>query len=76
MKSLSSPRIADAPLLLGWGGAPQPGYPLLHQSLFGLHRPIGQSLIRAHWHIIEFDSGLLIRLSDLRGYPGTMTPRG
>ena len=36
---------------------------LAHQSPVGLKRPIGQSLIRALRHIVEFDSGLLIRLS-------------
>jgi hypothetical protein len=37
---------------------------------FGLNRPIGQSLIRALRHIIKFDSGLLIKSSDLRVNPG------
>jgi hypothetical protein len=39
--------------------------------LFGLNRPIGESLIRALRHIIEFDSGLLIRHLDLRLTPGS-----
>jgi len=38
--------------------------------LFGLNRPIGQSLIRALRHIIKFDPGLLIKSSDLRVNPG------
>jgi hypothetical protein len=41
------------------------------QSLVGLKRPNGQSLIRARRHIIEFDSGLLIRHLDLRLTPGS-----
>ncbi len=37
------------------------------RSAKGLQRPIGQSLIRALRHIIEFDSGLLITwISGLR----------
>ena len=41
------------------------------QSLGGLKRPNGQSLIRALRHIIKFDSGLLIRHLDLRLTPGS-----
>ena len=39
------------------------------RSAKGLERPIGQSLIRALRHIIEFDSGLLIRHLDLDTAP-------
>jgi hypothetical protein len=43
----------------------------LTRVLVGLQRPIGQSLIRALRHIIEFDSGLLIRQFDLQLTPGS-----
>ena len=38
------------------------------QSLGGLKRPNGQSLIRGHRHIIKFDSGLLVTHLDLPGW--------
>lgn len=51
--------------------------PVLDRSSFGLKRPNGQSLIRALRHIINFDSGLLIRHLDLGlrldDDPGRMT---
>jgi hypothetical protein len=48
----------------GYSSARPSGY--ADRSAKGLKRPIGQSLIRALRHIIEFDSGLLIRHLDLR----------
>jgi hypothetical protein len=72
MKSLSRSILPDAPL---YRGGELSSFNLrthlfCARVLFGLNRPIGQSLIRALRHIIEFDSGLLIRLSDLRLRPG------
>jgi hypothetical protein len=77
MKSLSRPLSRCTSSQVGRGWSNHLHAPLfVTRVLFGLSRPIGQSLIRALRHIIEFDSGLLIKSSDLQVYPGTMTPAG
>jgi len=67
MKSLSVSLLADAHFFGGWVEVfNRIGPSFLTRVLVGLTRPIGQSLIRSLPHIIEFDSGLLIKSSDLR----------
>ena len=78
MKSLSRSLVAGRTSFVGVGVQLSNLFTpvVCTRALFGLNRPVGQSLIRALRHIIEFDSGLLIKSSDLQVYPGTMTPAG
>jgi hypothetical protein len=71
MKSLSTPVLGTHLFFGGRGLNFSTGYPVYSDR--ALRVSFDQRSV-THLHTIEFDSGLLIRLSDLQLYAGTMTP--